>query len=70
MIRGKCKGQRGKWPTAFAAVPRVSDYVEGETEDGGFALAQVVSVTHATTTSHDRAMNRDYIVPLIVVMLK
>jgi hypothetical protein len=51
MIRAHCRTnldewQMAKWPTVFAALPRVGDFVEGVMGDKRPWL-RVVSVTHA-----------------------
>jgi len=65
MIRGECQFN-GEWPTMFSAVPRVGDFVEGTIEEVK-AVKRVTQITHTLVESFDNAMNRTYMVPLILV---
>jgi hypothetical protein len=65
MIRAKCKPDGPTWPPSFAALPRIGDKVVSKEGTVGV----IESITHTTTTSFDKAMNRTYEMPCIIVEL-
>ena len=73
MIRGRCETKFTEyvWPTTFVAVPEVGSYVLGCGKDdiAKVGKLKVTEIHHGRALSHDNAMNRDYWVPSITVIL-
>lgn len=75
MIVGKCSilnGKKGhqecKWPVTFAALPRKGDKVIGQHPERDHVYT-VVDIKHSHATAHDKAVNRSYEVPKVIVVI-